>query len=57
MFAKFVNDCDSELRPLDECLVVDEKDQLLAVGRTLLNRIEMLAFNRGVAVKTKEHVN
>ncbi|EMR73618.1 archaeosine tRNA-ribosyltransferase [Thermoplasmatales archaeon SCGC AB-539-N05] len=57
VFAKFVNDCDSELRPLDECLVVDEKDQLLAVGRTLLNRIEMLAFNRGVAVKTKEHVN
>lgn len=56
VFAKFVNDCDSELRPLDECLVVDEKDQLLAVGRTLLNRIEMLSFSRGMAVKVREAI-
>ena len=55
VFAKFVKDCDPELRPLDECLIVDDKDNLLAVGRCLLNRLEMLSFNVGVAVKTREH--
>ena len=53
VFAKFVKDCDSKLRPLDECLIVDDKDNLIAVGRCLLNRREMLSFNVGVAVKTR----
>jgi 7-cyano-7-deazaguanine tRNA-ribosyltransferase len=55
VFAKFVLDCDSELRPFDECLIVDKNDTLLAVGRTLLNKLEMKAFEYGVAVKTREH--
>jgi 7-cyano-7-deazaguanine tRNA-ribosyltransferase len=55
VFAKFVKDCDKDLRPYDECLVVDRRDNLLAVGRCLLNRDEMLSFNYGVAVKTREH--
>jgi 7-cyano-7-deazaguanine tRNA-ribosyltransferase len=53
VFAKFVKDCDPELRPFDECLIVDEKDNLLGVGRCLLNRIEMLSFEVGVATKTR----
>ncbi len=56
VFAKFVIDCDSELRPFDECLIVDEKGHLLAVGRTLLNRDEMLSFEYGMAVKTRESI-
>jgi len=56
VFAKFVIDCDPELRPFDECLIVDEKDSLIAVGRTLLNREEMLAFSYGTAVKTREAI-
>ena len=55
-FAKFVVDCDPNLRPFDECLIVDEKDDLLAVGRTLLNRDEMLSFEYGMAVKTREAI-
>ncbi|RLF36163.1 MAG: tRNA guanosine(15) transglycosylase TgtA [Thermoplasmata archaeon] len=54
VFAKFVKDCDPRLRPLDECLIVDKNDSLLAVGRCLLNRDEMLSFDFGVAVKTRE---
>jgi 7-cyano-7-deazaguanine tRNA-ribosyltransferase len=54
IFAKFVKDCDSNLRPFDECLVVDEKDDFLAVGRCLMNRDEMLSFNNGMAVKNRE---
>ena len=54
VFAKFVLDCDSELRPSDECLVVDQKDELVAVGRLFMNRDEMLAFEKGVAVRVRE---
>jgi len=56
IFAKFVKDCDPNLRPFDECLIVDEKDNLLAVGRCLMNRLEMLSFDYGMAVKSREHI-
>ena len=56
VFARFVVDCDPDLRPFDECLIVSEDDDLLGVGRTLLNREEMLSFDYGVAVKTREGV-
>jgi 7-cyano-7-deazaguanine tRNA-ribosyltransferase len=56
VFAKFVKDCDPDLRPFDECLIVNENDTLLAVGRTLLNRDEMLTFHQGMAVKTRESI-
>jgi len=54
VFPQFVKDCDPTLRPFDECLIVDDQDQLIAIGRILLNRTEMLAFRHGVAVKTRE---
>jgi len=54
VFAKFVKNCDSNLRPSDECLVVDEKDNLLSIGRCILNKEEMLSFDNGVAVKNRE---
>ncbi len=54
VFAKFVLECDEKVRPWDEVLVVDEADDLLAVGRALLNREEMLAFQHGMAVKVRE---
>jgi len=56
VFAKFVKDCDPELRPMDECIIVDEKDNFLAVGRCIMNREEMLSFNYGMAVKTRENL-
>lgn len=56
VFAGFVIDCDEGIRPLDEVLVVDKNDALIAVGRAILNREEMLAFERGVAVKVREGI-
>lgn len=56
VFAKFVIDCDEELRPGDEVLIVDKNDDLIAVGKALLNREEMLAFDRGIAVKVREGI-
>lgn len=57
VFAKFVKDCDANLRPYDECLIVDEKDNLVAIGRCILNKDEMLSFNFGVSVKTREVID
>jgi 7-cyano-7-deazaguanine tRNA-ribosyltransferase len=53
VFAKFVVDCDEEIRPGDDAMVVDTKGELAAVGRALMNREEMLAFRRGIAVRVK----
>lgn len=54
VFAKFVVDCDPEVRPGDDVMVVNTKDELAAVGRALMNREEMLSFKRGIAVRVKD---
>lgn len=56
VFAKFVLNADPDLRPGDEALVVDRNDNLLGVGKILLNKDEMLAFSEGVAVKVRAGV-
>ncbi|MEE8167958.1 MAG: tRNA guanosine(15) transglycosylase TgtA [Candidatus Hydrothermarchaeales archaeon] len=53
VFAKFVSMCDLKIRPYQEVLVVDKEDALLATGRAILNGREMLAFERGIAVKVR----
>ena len=54
VFAKFVADCDDGIRPGDDVMVVDTKENLVAVGKALMNREEMLAFGRGIAVRVKD---
>lgn len=54
VFAKFVIAWDPGLRPGDEVLVVDRRDELVAVGRALLAPAEALAFKVGMAVKVRE---
>ncbi len=56
VFAKFVVECDDELRPMDEVLIVDKNDELVACGRALMNREEMLSFKIGMAVKVREGI-
>jgi predicted RNA-binding protein (TIGR00451 family) len=56
VFAKHVEFADPEIRPMDEVVVVDEKDKVLAVGRALLSGEELLAFERGVAVKVRHGI-
>ncbi len=53
VFAKHVLEAGISVRPGDEVVVVDSKRRVLAVGRALLNGEEMLAFETGVAVKTR----
>ncbi len=53
LFAKHVIDAGDEVRPGDEVVVLNPMRSVLAVGRALLNREEMLAFDVGVAVKVR----
>jgi len=56
VFSKFVVDNDPEIRPGEEVIIVNEKDELLAVGRSILAGTEFLSFKRGVAVKIRKTV-
>lgn len=57
LFAKHVDGVDSHLRAGDEVLIVDSKDELLAVGVAQLSPQEMLDLTRGVAVKTRHSID
>lgn len=54
IFAKFVIDCDMEIRASEEVLIVNQKDELLAFGKSVLCGVEMMNFNTGQAVKTRK---
>ncbi len=56
VFARFVVDACRDIRPYDEVLIVDEDDNLLGVGQSIMNREEMMDFERGMAVKTREGI-
>ena len=54
VFCKHVVDIDPHLRPLDEVIIVNEEDQLLAVGRLKLPVPYIKTFNTGVAIKVRK---
>ncbi|MGP3667839.1 MAG: PUA domain-containing protein [Candidatus Bathyarchaeota archaeon] len=56
VFAKHVDEADTNIRPKDEVVVVDKQDNILAVGKAILSGREMKLFKRGVAVKVKHYV-
>ena len=53
VFAKHIVKADGDIHPKDEVIIVDEKGEVLAVGRAVLSGEEMMAFKRGVAVKVR----
>ncbi|AEH24298.1 tRNA guanosine(15) transglycosylase TgtA [Pyrococcus yayanosii] len=56
VFAKFVLFADPNIRPYDEVLVVNERDELLATGQALLNGREMVVFTTGRAVRVRRGI-
>jgi 7-cyano-7-deazaguanine tRNA-ribosyltransferase len=54
IFAKFVINCDIDIQAKEEVLIVNENDQLLAFGKSMLNGREITDFNTGQAVKTRK---
>ena len=57
VFAVHVVKVDEDIRAKDEVIVLDEADNVLAVGRALLSSAEITAFKTGVAVKVRHGVN
>ena len=53
LFAKHVVDADEEIRPHEEVIVINEENEILAVGKAVLSGKEMKAFKRGVAVRVR----
>lgn len=56
VFAKHVVDADLEIRPNEEVMVINQKNEVLAVGRALLAGTEMKAFRRGIAVRVRKGI-
>lgn len=54
VFNKFVLDCDEKIRRNDEVIIVDENDELLAFGKSLLSSYEIMDFKSGQAIKTRK---
>ncbi len=54
IFAKFVIDCDINIRSNEEVLIVNEKDDLIAFGKSILCGHEIMDFKTGQAVKTRK---
>ncbi len=54
VFAKHVVNAGCSVKPGDEVIVVDSGFKVLAVGKALMNKIEMLSFKTGVAVKVRK---
>ena len=52
-FAKHVIASDLEIRPQDEVIVLDQRGEVLAVGRAALSGEEMMKFETGVAVRIR----
>ncbi len=53
VFAAHVTRVDDAIHAKDEVIVVNEKNNVLAVGRAILSSSEMRAFKKGVAVKVR----
>jgi len=54
VFARFVKEMDEYLRPFDEVLVVNEEDELIGVGRTFFNWLEIKTLRKGMVVEIRE---
>ncbi|MFH2109841.1 MAG: PUA domain-containing protein [Candidatus Bathyarchaeota archaeon] len=53
VFAKHVVDAGDAIRPGDEVVVLDSQKEVIAVGKALLIKKEMLSFRTGAAVKVR----
>ena len=57
VFCRHIFYCDDSLRANEDVAIMNQRGELLAVGRTILAGSEMKQFKRGVAVKVRQGVN
>jgi len=56
VFAQFVVDADPALGVMDETIVVNDRDEVMAVGRTVLTGEELPRFKKGIVVKVRDGI-
>lgn len=56
VFCKHLLDIDPNLRPLDEVIIVNNKDELLAIGRLMIPVPYVKTFKTGVAIKVRKGI-
>ena len=56
VFAKHIITADIKIRPGEEVVVLNNKNAVVAIGKAVLSGEEMLAFQRGVAVKVRRGI-
>jgi predicted RNA-binding protein (TIGR00451 family) len=54
---KHVVDIDENLRPMDEVIVVNQNDELLAIGRLKIPVPYVKDFKEGIAINTRKGIN
>ena len=57
VFAKHVLTAGKNIFPESEALIIDEKHNLIAVGKSILSKEMMEKMNKGVAVKIRHRIN
>ncbi|MHA2325799.1 MAG: PUA domain-containing protein [Promethearchaeota archaeon] len=57
VFCKHVIDIDDNLRPLDEVIIVNQNDDLLAIGKLKLPTTYIRSFSSGIAIKVRKGIN
>jgi len=57
VFCKHVVDIDDKLRPLDEVIVVNQDDELLAIGRLMIPVSYVRSFKTGIAINVRKGIH
>ena len=57
VFCKHVIDIDLDLRPMDEVIIVNQNDELLAIGRIKIPAHQIESFESGVAIMVRKGLN
>ena len=57
VFCKHVIEIDSNLRPLDEVIVVNQNDELLAIGRVMIPIPYIRSFKTGIAINVRKGIH
>ena len=56
VFCKFIENIDSKLKCLDECIVVTPKDELIAFGKLMVGHKEIGLKQQGMAVRVRSGI-
>ena len=56
VFCKFIEDIDSKLKCLDECIVVTPNDELIAFGKLMIGPKEIELKQQGMAVRVRSGI-